>query len=276
MQKKNLKTERLKFRSYDGYKLEGSYLQAQGKMVGALLFVHGITSNRDELDFHSDMADFLSQKGIASLRFDYRYHGVFEKSLEDLTLGGIVNDIDAAFNTLKQKVGKATSNYFIVGTSFGGGLVAYWVDVFRKNEVKKVILNAPVIDYEDDVLRRNNLLANGELVEKAVKQLNSKGYVKSSDIHFGRGLINELKFINGIAPLKNLGDKVWIFHGKDDEDVPLSSSQNFKTDKTGLTIVPNVGHGFGIDIDEDLDHPETKAIHHKIYVDVWEIIQKQI
>ena len=270
-----MKPEKLKFSSYDGYKLEGTFQPAEGNTIAALLFVHGITSSRDELGFHSDMAIFLAQKGVASLRFDYRYHGVFEKSLQDLTLAGIVNDIDAAYNSLRDKIKNTTNSFYIVGTSFGGGLVAYWVDTFKKIELKKIILNAPVFDYEDDVLRRSNLIQNDKLVEKAVKQLNSKGYVKSSGIHFGRGLINELKLINGIQAIKNLGSRACIFHGKDDEDVPLSSSEKFKSPETELTIIPDVGHGFGIDIDEDLDHPETKAIHQKIYKNVWELIQKE-
>jgi pimeloyl-ACP methyl ester carboxylesterase len=276
MQRNKSKGEELKFRSYDGYKLRGTYLAPQGKTVACLLFVHGITSSRDELGFHSDMAIFLAERGVASLRFDYRFHGVYETSLEGLTLSGILNDIDAAFNALKAKVGDSTPNYFVVGTSFGGGLVAFWVDNCKKNEIKRIILNAPVIDYEDDVLRRNNLIENEELKESVVKKLNSKGYLKSSDIRFGRALINEVRYINGISSLQALGDKVWIFHGKDDEDVPLESSQKFKSKKTGLTIVPNVGHGFGIDIDEDLDHPETKAIHQKIYGDTWSIMEKDI
>jgi uncharacterized protein len=276
MQKKNKKTEELKFRSYDGYKLRGSYLEPQGKTIGALLFVHGITSSRDELGFHSDMADFLAERGIASLRFDYRFHGVYEKALENLTLGGILNDIDAAFHALQSRIGKITSNFFAVGTSFGGGLVAYWVDTCKKSEIKKIILNAPVIDYEDDILKRNDFLDKGMLSENAVKKLNSKGYIKSSDIHFGRAIINEAKYINGFSALQNLGEKIWIFHGNEDEDVPLTSSQKFKSEKTNLTIVPNVGHGFGIDIDEDLDHPETKAIHQNIYGDIWSILEKEI
>ena len=52
---------------------------------------------------------------------------------------------------------------------------------------------------------------------------------------------------------------MWIFHGKDDEDVPLLSSEKFKSTETGLTIIPNVGHGFGIDIDEDLDQIELDS-----------------
>ncbi|CAF4719169.1 unnamed protein product [Rotaria sp. Silwood1] len=61
--------------------------------------------------------------------------------------------------------------------------------------------------------------------------------------------------------ITNLGDKVVIFHGDDDEDVPLTSSQKYKSDNTTLKIIKGVGHGFGVEDDEDLDFPETKEIH---------------
>ena len=79
--------------------------------------------------------------------------------------------------------------------------------------------------------------------------------------------------INGIKPIKKLAEKVVIFHGEDDEDVPLASSRKYKTNKTTLNIIPGVGHGFGIDIDEDLTHPETKKIHNGIYKSALEIIE---
>lgn len=270
-----MKESIIKFQSYDGYKLEGTFLTAK-KEKAALLFVHGITSSRDELGFHSDYANFLAENGISSLRFDYRYHGVKETSLENLSLCGIVNDIEAAFNTLKENVGKNVKSFFIVGTSFGGGLSAFWVDFYNRTEIKKIILNAPVINYENDVLERNGLLNNGMLSEKGYKKLDRNGFVNSSDIHFSRGLINELKYINGIQPLQKLGSKVVIFHGNDDEDVPLTSSQKYKSKQTVLKIIKDVGHGFGIDIDEDLDHPETKKIHQSIYKEAFKILAKSL
>jgi pimeloyl-ACP methyl ester carboxylesterase len=271
-----MKESIIKFKSYDGYEIDGTLLNAD-KEKGALLFVHGITSSRDELGFHSEYAKFLGQNGITTLRFDYRFHGGKNDGntkLEKLSLCGIVNDIDAAFSALKSN--SKTKSFFIVGTSFGGGLSAYWVDSTNQKEIKKVILNAPVISYENDVLERNGLVSNGLLSDKAQKQLQKKGFVNSSDIHFGRGLINELKYVNGINALQNLGSKVVIFHGNDDEDVPLTSSKKYKSDATQLEIIPKVGHGFGVEDDEDLDFPETKKIHSGIYAKALKIIQSTL
>lgn len=270
-----MKESIIKFKSYDGYELAGTLLKAN-KEKAALVFVHGITSSKDELGFHSDFAKFLSENRVTTLRFDYRFHGgknEGNQKLENLSLCGIVNDIDAAFSALKSNVDSKTKSFFIVGTSFGGGLSAYWVDSTNKTEIKKVILNAPVISYENDVLERNKLLTNGLLSDKAQKQLKSKGFVKSSGIHFGRGLINELKYVNGINALQNLGSRVVIFHGNEDEDVPLTSSKKYKSSQTQLEIIPKVGHGFGVEDDEDLDFPETKAIHRGIYIKALKIIE---
>ena len=273
-----MKTKIVKFKSYDGYELEGTLLKAENEK-GALLFVHGITSSRDELGFHSDYAQFLSENGITTFRFDYRFHGGKNDGntkLENLSLCGIVNDIDSAYAELQDNVSKNTKSFFIVGTSFGGGLSAYWVEKANKVEIKKVILNAPVINYENDVLERNELITNGILSDTAQKQLAKKGYVNSSDIHFGRGLINELKYINGINAIQNLGSRVVIFHGKEDEDVPLTSSEKYKSITTQLEIIPKVGHGFGVEDDEDLDFPETKEIHRNIYKKALEIIESTL
>lgn len=267
-----MKTTLIEFTSYDGYSLEGTLVNANPEKA-ALLFVHGITSSRDELGFHSDYANYLGENGISSLRFDYRYHGVNETPLINLSLCGIVNDIEAAYLALKNNVNENTKSFFVVGTSFGGGLSAFWVDFHKRDEIKKLILNAPVINYEDDVLKRNGLVVNGILSHEAQQQLLNNGFVDSSDINFGRGLINELPYINGIKPIKQLAERVVIFHGGDDEDVPLASSQEYKTNKTTLNIIPGVGHGFGIDIDEDLTHPETKKIHNEIYKSALEIIE---
>jgi hypothetical protein len=270
-----MKTMILKFKSLDGYSLEGTLTKAANEK-GALLFVHGITSSRDELGFHSDYAQFLSENGITNLRFDYRFHGTNATSLKKLTLCGIVNDIDAAFSALKSNVSDKTKAFFIVGTSFGGGLSAYWVDYTGKNEIKKVILNAPVINYENDVLERNGLISNGLLSEDAQEQLKNKGFVNSSDIHFGRALINELKYVNGINAIQNLGNKVVVFHGDDDEDVPLESTKKYKSSSTKLIIIKGVGHGFGVENDEDLDFPKTKEIHRSIYKNALKIIESTL
>lgn len=273
-----MKEKKVYFKSYDGYELEGIYVKADNEK-GALLFVHGIASSMDELGFHSNYAKFLSENGISTLRFNYRYHGGANEESTDLiemSLCGIVNDIDAAFSVLKENTASSTNSFFIVGTSFGGGLSAFWTDTKGPQEIRKVILNAPVISYENDVLERNHLVDNGMLSEKAQDQLNGKGYVCSSGIHFGRGLINELQFVNTIKSVEDLGSRIVIFHGEKDDDVPISSSRKYMPDLAELIEIKGVGHGFGVEGDEDLNFPETRDVHLSIYKKALEIIEASL
>jgi len=263
----------IKFQSYDGYVLEGAFLKADNEKAAAI-FVHGITSSRDELGFHSDYAAFLGINGISSLRFDLRYHGINETDLAELSLCGIVNDIDAAFRTLKGQVNDKTNAFFVIGTSFGGGAAAFWVDFNDNYEIKLLVLNAPVLDYESDVLGRNGLLDNKTITQKAKAELDKKKFIDSSDIHFGRAIVNELKYINGIKPIRNLGSRVVIFHGREDEDVPLAMSEKYMSKKNKLLIIDRVGHGFGVEDDEDLNFPETKEIHAEIYTKAFKLMKK--
>src|SRR6202000_1156802 len=75
---------KISFKSYDGYSLEGTFIKANNEK-GAALFVHGITSSRDELGFHGDYAAYLGINSISSLRFDLRFHGIHETTLKDLS-----------------------------------------------------------------------------------------------------------------------------------------------------------------------------------------------
>lgn len=86
-------------------------------------------------------------------------------------------------------------------------------------------------------------------------------------------IINELRYVNGIDAIQHLGKKVIIFHGDKDEDVPLTSSQRYMSTETSINIIKGVGHGFGVEGDDDLDFQETKEIHRGIYKKVLKIIE---
>lgn len=259
------------FRSYDGTMLDGTY-NPSVKLKAAVMLVHGITSNRDELGFYSDMAKAFAEANIASFRFDYRCHGVNNSPMPELTLSGILNDIHAAFSQMETLAGKKIPKY-IVGTSFGGGLSAYWAS-HNPDKLKALFLCAPVIDYQDDVLARMGFVEKGQLNTEGAKSLATQGFILSDGIRFGRTLINELPYLNGISALQALTCKVVVFHGDADTSVPLASSKRYLGNGRNrkLVVIKDVGHGFGVEGDENLSFPETKAHHHTIYKEMINII----
>jgi pimeloyl-ACP methyl ester carboxylesterase len=252
------------FLSYDGAKLEGTLRVPGGRCERIALLVHGITSSRDELGLFSGLAKHLAERGVASFRFDYRCHGVNSQPMQTMTLAGIVNDIEAGFLCANELMQPASVHP--IGMSFGGGLTAYWAATTDAN-VESVVLLAPVIDYQQDVLGQHGLLDGERVANLASRSLLNSGYVETDGIQYGAALVNELPHINGIAGLKRLKCRSLILHGDADSVVPYSSSAKFAALNTrcNLVNVPGTDHGFGVPGDEDLTSPETKARHAEVF-----------
>jgi len=252
------------FRSYDGTALEGTLAEAEASREAVVLMVHGITSSRDEFGLFSGFADHLAREGTPSLRFDYRCHGVNEQAMESLTLSGIVNDVEAAAACALEQT--RASRIHIVGMSFGGGLSAFWASTTR-NTVSSVVMLAPVIDYEEDVVGQHGLLSDGTLVEAAQDLLQQQGFLETDGIRYGPALLNELRYISGIEGIRHLKCESLIVHGDADTIVPYTSSERFVRlhPSCRLVNIPGTGHGFGVGDDEDLSSPATKAKHREVF-----------
>jgi uncharacterized protein len=252
------------FRSYDGTALEGTLVEGEGPRAAVVLMVHGITSSRDEFGLFSGFAEHLAREGTPSFRFDYRCHGVNEQRMESLTLSGIVNDVEAAAACALAQT--RASRIHVVGMSFGGGLSAFWAAA-TKNTVSSVVMLAPVIDYEEDVLGQHGLLSNGTLDEDARRLLQEQGFLETDGIRYGPALLNELRYISGIEGIRRLKCESLIVHGDADTVVPYASSERFVKLHPGCRLVniPGTDHGFGIGDDEDLSSPETKAKHQEVF-----------
>jgi len=254
-----------KFTSYDGLVLEGTYCSPSDSPRGSILLVHGITSNREEWGFFTKLAEILKKVGIASFRIDYRCHGVNKIPFEQLSLGGIVNDINAAFMKMVELNGNANIPRYIMGCSFGGGVSAFWAK-HNHQKVKKIFLCYPVINYEEDILKTAG---------KWEVSLNRHGYLEYiGNRNITRPLINEVLYINGEEAVTNPPCKVVIIHGEIDSDVPISFSQEYcaKSSNCELFVINGADHGFAVPGDLDLEDPKSWENIEKVY----EIIKKQI
>lgn len=252
--------------SFDGLGIHGTYTPSKGNSFAQVLLVHGITSERDESGFYSRMAKAFSDSGIESFRFEYRSHGESTLLSEEMTLCGIVSDIKASFEFMKSKSQQEKLARFAVGTSFGGGLTAFWADN-NKDAINGLFLCAPVIDYEDDIRRNTdnwrNQLLKGEQV------------LYAGAMTFGRGLMNEMPYINGKRALMHPVVPVHIFHGDKDNDVPLESSLAVEGNagKVYVHKIAGVGHGFGAPGDDDFETEQTAANHDAIYASMIKIMK---
>lgn len=254
----------IRFRSFDGTVLEGTYVSGAPASEVVVILVHGITSSRDELGLFSGLAGHFANKRVPSFRFDYRCHGKSKWPMEKMTLSGIVNDIEsaAALGLARARA----SRVHVVGMSFGGGLTAFWAAT-TMIPVASIVMLAPVIDYEDDVLGQHGLIVRGKLTERAANRLRKNNFLEIDGIHYGRALLNELRFISGVEGLRRLKCDSRILHGDADSIVPYASSERFVklNDRCRLVNIAGTDHGFGVGDDEDLSSAETKEKHREVY-----------
>ncbi|MGA9582031.1 MAG: alpha/beta fold hydrolase [Allosphingosinicella sp.] len=241
------KQKKLKFLSRDGLKLHGILTSPEDDAKGVLLFVHGITSDREEWGIFDLAAMELAKAGIASLRFDFRGHG--ESKLEGplITLDGILSDILSAWNVLEEKVtgnGKRLKRY-LMGSSYGGGLA--YAAAGRIGGINRIFLLAPVFDYFLDI---------ETCAPKWHTELKKKDYFHYNELRLGRGLLNEALYF---SPLEGARIRTTIFHGTCDDDVDLALSQAAAAQHKSINLISVEGAGHVLNVPDDLDLEEEAS-----------------
>ena len=259
--------EKVLFSSFDGTSLNGilTIPEGVGQMRGLFLLMHGIPSEKNEWGFYSDMANVLSQNGFASLRFDFRLNGenTNDGSMKELTLSGMIMDIEAAYQLLRSQF---DDDLYVVGTSCGGGVTVKWLNTFKHN-IKKCFLMAPVLDYvyEATGVRRETFFAERQV--GIVEKLNNIGYL-NDDIHYGRAFFNDALIFDGVNEVNQCTTPITIFQGTDDSVVPIELTEQIVGEsqrKINFCKVSSADHGFAALGDDDLTSPETKKNHNYVY-----------
>jgi uncharacterized protein len=115
----------------------------------AILLLHGFTGSRDELEIpavqegiYARAARMWADRGIASLRIDYRFNGESDGDFADSTLGAHVADGLAALDFLAGSGRVDASRMAVVGWSMGGA-VASAVAARSEHEIGALALWAP-------------------------------------------------------------------------------------------------------------------------------------
>jgi len=274
---------KIEFNSYDGTKLVG-IISLPTKIEHALLLVHGIPSWKDEWGFYrdmetsNDMVTFFYNKNVATFRFDLRYMPDGESqtgNLSDLTLSEMLNDIDSAYWKFIEELKGTVKSISIVGTSCGGGVSVKWSNIFKR-PVNKIFLNAPVLDYEYEVTgeSRKDITKYASLSSDNLKKLSQDKYL-NPDGNFGYQMINEAHLFDIQSEFSQCKVPITIFHGDADVSVPyhLTTENIVGFENIELITIPDAGHGFAVEGDDDLTAEGTKANHNTVYNGMYERLQ---
>ena len=261
------------FQSADGTPLSGTQRSMPHPRLGVLL-VHGITVDRHEDGFYTEFAERLDALGAASLRFDLRAHGKSGGRYEDLTLSGVLNDIDSAYRTLSAALPPGAP-VVVVATSFGGGLSAYWA-CGNHESLSGVILFNPLLDYAKRMIFDKEFWRDGSLTEEAVRDLGGRGWLAHNEFRIGRPLLNELFHIRPHEKLKDLRVPLLTIHGDADSMVPhnIAKARTQECPRSEFITVEGADHGFTRPGDEEFDHPDTLRFRDAVFAKALEWMKR--
>lgn len=215
--------EKVEFKS-GNEALRGSMFIPKGKgPFASVVFYHGLGSDRTK---YLPMAEFLSNKGIITLAFDFRGCGSSEGLFENQTPRMGIEDGEAALEfLLSQNVDKERIG--IQGTSFGGYVAGMLLNDY--DFIKSVLLRAPAS-------------CSDKLLDMTVSAKDAKEFFSKkenwTDSSSYKGISN---FVGTLLVIKS----------KNDEIVPSECVDKYLKDakkvKNKKMIVQNAGHSLNDD-----------------------------
>jgi hypothetical protein len=247
----------INFQSKDGLQLEGTLRITRDSTKIAILFVHGITVDREEDGFYTQFAKKMDDLSAMSFRFDLRGHGTSQGKYEDLTLAGVINDIDSAVNEIRVHV-PIHVPLVIIAASFSGGLASNWA-LKNSNKIHALVLLNPLLDYGEHMLFSKGFWENDQISFKGNEILKTQGWLPHGEFRMGSELIDELSNIQSFEKMGSPSIPILVIHGNKDCIVPFEIAQKYSNSNQNSTFVTINGadHGFTSPNDDNLSHPDT-------------------
>lgn len=261
--------EEVRFHSADGTALRGTLRTAPSPRMG-VLFVHGITVDREEDGFYRTFAARLDDAAATSLRFDLRAHGKSGGSYEGVTLSGVINDIGSAYGLLASRLPPGAPA-FVVAASFGGGLSACWAAAAaaagRGAAPRGLVLLNPLFDYGKRMVFDKPYWDGSGLTEDGLRSLAERGWLDHNGFRIGPAMFNELLHLQPYARVRDIDIPLITIHGDADSMVPHDISRRCTGEArdSEFVTVEGADHGFVHPDDEDYTHPDTLRFRDSVY-----------
>lgn len=247
------------FRTLDGLRLSATLDAPETPTNRAVVMVHGGGVTREEGGFFTRLAAGLAEAGVASLRYDLRGHGESEGKQEENVLTAHLNDIRAAFAHLRKATGAARVS--LLGTSFGGGLAAYYAAKCPAELTRLALLN-PQLDYKNRYVDQKPYWSGDFLDDDAARHLEQDGYLSHSPtVKHGRAMLNEVFWIKPWQVVEEITAPTLIVHGTKDTFVSIEGSRQaaprLRTEHR-LVEIEGAQHGFAVHEDPQYLNPQTQ------------------
>ncbi|ABD11901.1 lysophospholipase [Frankia casuarinae] len=246
-------------RTFDGLHLAGTLVTPEATYERAAVLVHGGGVTREEGGFFTRLAAGLAEAGVASLRFDLRGHGESEGRQEETTLTAHLNDIAVALARVREDTGAQVIH--LLGTSFGGGLTAYYA-AKRPEELARLVLLNPQLDYKNRYVDQKPYWHGDFLDDEAAARLTKDGFIHHSPtVRHGRAMLAEVFWIRPIQVVAEIAAPTLIVHGTKDTFISVDASRaaapRFQAEHQ-LVEIEGAQHGFAVHEDPTYVDPQSQ------------------
>ena len=210
----------------DGQKVIGTLNLPDGvSKPPVVLLLHGFTGSRDELvipaakeGIFQRAARMWADKGIASLRIDFRGSGQSDGKFEDTTLTGQVKDALAALDFLAANSDVDKDRMALVGWSMGGA-VASAVAARTEHDLTSVSLWAPGTNMPAAIA----LLLGPDVVKQGLASSGDKPVTAKlpwgAEVSLKKGFCESLYAIDPVAEIEDYDEPLLVAVGTKDDVV---------------------------------------------------------
>ena len=203
--------------------------------IPVAILLHGLNTDRSWCD---DIAWFLAENEIASVRFDFSGNGKSDGEQTDMTISSLTNDTLAILDYVESLDFTDPDNIFMVGKSMGG-VAATLASQTRGDEIKAMCLWYPGFGV---TLQTRFGYFLGEVFNPAdpPETLEIAGFT------YGRDYLTESIQTDLVTPMSQYDRPVLIIHGDRDFITPLVFSfwAAYQFPDCDVHVVPGGGHGF--------------------------------
>ncbi|MEU7529282.1 alpha/beta fold hydrolase [Saccharothrix sp. NPDC042600] len=247
-------------RTLDGLQLRGTLVTPVSPTGRAIVLVHGGGVTREEGGFFGRLAAGLADAGIASLRYDLRAHGASDGTPQETTLSAHLNDVRTALEHVGEVTGARRIS--LLGTSFGGGLAAYFA-AKRPGELDRLALLNPQLDFKNRYVEQKQYWVGDRLSDEMARRLAEQGFIAHSEtVKHSRAFLNEVFWVKPVEVLDEITVPTLIVHGTEDTFVSIEGSRAATRQlrvEHELVEIEGAQHGFAVHDDPTYADPQSQT-----------------
>jgi uncharacterized protein len=218
-----------------------------------VIMCHGINSHKQEyLDMYPKLARRLAERGIASVRFDFRGHGDSSGASRDFSVISQLIDLAAIERWVQRTFGQQRFRPAYVGVSFGAapGIFA----AATASRYSSMTFVAPVLSYIRTFLKPETAWASNSFNDEAFQKANNSGYLLlDGTFEVSIRLLKEMEVLHPEVVIGQISEPILLIHGSADTLVPCAVSEDVarRFPQIELHVIEGMNHGLFLTGDDD-------------------------